>query len=681
MHLRPLAAGLSIAVMFVPLVTGEARAAVPARSGLAPSAAGGPEVGGGEVLDRARRGADALTRLGSAGLRTAAARNRTVPQDLAARLREDPTLWVDPQGHLLVRDTGLLEPQGSDLNTPDGGPSPDVPRRAASAAQAASTFALHSRPGSDRVLHVDFDGHRVVGTGWNDDENGADFTVEPYDVDGDPASFSTGELEVVREVWARVSEDYAVFDVDVTTEDPGAEAIDRSGTADTTFGTRAVVTGTAKIFSSCHCGGIAYVDVFDLPNGHQRFQPAFVFQRGVGGQAKEVAEAVSHEVGHTLGLYHDGNASTEYYRGHGAWAPIMGAGYERPISQWSAGEYSGATNTEDDLAVIASGGLNVLADDHGGTAGTATALDGPTVSVPGVITTRTDVDKFVLSTTGGALSLAVRPTAQGPNLDASLSLYDGSGTLLAHDDPASALIDERSAAGLGASLQRTVAAGTYTVAVDGAGAGSPGSDGYSDYASIGAYTLSGTLPQDAPNNQPPVAVASASVVSGPAPLSVTFDSSGSHDPDGRIVSRRWSWGDGTADGTADGAHRYTGAGTRTATLQVTDDLGRTGSATVRISVTAPPVPVAPAQVRASVAGGRVTVRWTDRAATESAYQVVRRRQYPNGTWSPSTLVSTRGVGATSATNSPGARGTYLFLVRAAGPYGASAWVWSNTVKR
>jgi PKD repeat protein len=596
-------------------------------------------------------------------------------------LREDPTLWVDARGHLLVRDTGLLEPQGSDLNTPDGGPSPDVPRRAASAAQVASAFVLHSRPGSDRVIHLDFDGHRVVGTGWNDEENGADFTVEPYDVDGSPASFSAGELETIREVWARVSEDYAVFDVDVTTEDPGAEAIDRSGEADTTFGTRAVITGTAKVYSSCHCGGMAYVDVFDRPSGHARFQPAFVFQRGVGGRAKEVAEAVSHEVGHTLGLHHDRSASTEYFRGHGAWAPIMGAGYERPISQWSAGEYSGATNTEDDLAVIAAGGLNVLADDHGGTAGTATVLDGPTVSVRGIITTRTDVDRFVLSTTGGALSLEVRPAAEGPNLDASLSLYDGSGTLLARDDPVSALIDERSATGLGASLRRTVAAGTYTVAVDGVGAGSPGSDGYSDYASIGRYTLSGTLPQAAPYNQPPVAVASASVVSGPAPLSVTFDSSGSHDPDGRIVSRRWSWGDGTADSTADGVHRYTRTGTRTATLEVTDDLGRASTATVRIAVATPRAPAAPTQVRASVAWGKVTVRWTDRATDEIAYQVVRRRRYPNGTWSQNVLVSTRGAGATSATNSPWSKGTYLFLVRARGRYGASAWVWSNTVRR
>jgi hypothetical protein len=34
-------------------------------------------------------------------------------------------------------------------------------------------------------------------------------------------------------------------------------------------------------------------------------------------------EAVSHEVGHNMGLYHDGDQSTPYYEGHGIWAPIM----------------------------------------------------------------------------------------------------------------------------------------------------------------------------------------------------------------------------------------------------------------------------------------------------------------------------------------------------------------------
>lgn len=55
-----------------------------------------------------------------------------------------------------------------------------------------------------------------------------------------------------------------------------------------------------------------------------------------------IAEAVSHEVGHTLGLSHDGQKAggtvlkgTAYYEGQGNYAPVMGASYNKPVTQWS----------------------------------------------------------------------------------------------------------------------------------------------------------------------------------------------------------------------------------------------------------------------------------------------------------------------------------------------------------
>ena len=49
--------------------------------------------------------------------------------------------------------------------------------------------------------------------------------------------------------------------------------------------------------------------------------PAYVFTRGTSKTvAKSIAECVSHEVGHTLGLQHDGRADgDDYFLGHGNW--------------------------------------------------------------------------------------------------------------------------------------------------------------------------------------------------------------------------------------------------------------------------------------------------------------------------------------------------------------------------
>lgn len=57
--------------------------------------------------------------------------------------------------------------------------------------------------------------------------------------------------------------------------------------------------------------------------------PCFIFSASLSGNPKYTADAASHEVGHTLGLMHDGvkdasGATTNaYYTGHGDWAPIM----------------------------------------------------------------------------------------------------------------------------------------------------------------------------------------------------------------------------------------------------------------------------------------------------------------------------------------------------------------------
>ena len=44
--------------------------------------------------------------------------------------------------------------------------------------------------------------------------------VRLYDTDGNEGVFTQSELDVIAEVWKRVAEDFAPYDIDVTTEEP-----------------------------------------------------------------------------------------------------------------------------------------------------------------------------------------------------------------------------------------------------------------------------------------------------------------------------------------------------------------------------------------------------------------------------------------------------------------------------
>jgi len=500
------------------------------------------------------------------------------PAEFAAILRRDRNAWLDRQGRMFYQE---------DLDAPLQSDSPaSAPSITASGSLAPldQTFLLHSRPGSKRTIYLNFKGATLTNTAWNSSSQ-TTITALPFDIDGVPYSFSTAELERIQYIWQRVAEDYAPFDVDVTTEAPSSDRLTRSGSSDDTFGTTVLIT--KRTFYNCSCGGVAYLGVFD--DASDFYKPALVFYDALGsGNEKYVAEAISHEAGHNTGLHHDGTSTQGYYAGHGSgatgWAPIMGVGYYKELVQWSKGEYPDANNKEDDYAVMAANGLAARADDHGNTTGTATRIAGAssagvtTIEVGGFIERPGDVDVYSFVAAAGPISINVAPARRSPDLDLRAELRDGAGNLLASDNPVDAM---------GATLSVTGAGGTYFVSATGIGKGDL-TTGYSNYGSLGEYRVSGTVPTA--TSQPPLAVLSVAPTSGVAPLVVNFSSAGSSDPDGSIARIEWAFGDGSAPALAASAsHSYSMPGVYTATVKVTDNAGLTDTKSVTINASAPVV--------------------------------------------------------------------------------------------
>jgi PKD repeat protein len=100
----------------------------------------------------------------------------------------------------------------------------------------------------------------------------------------------------------------------------------------------------------------------------------------------------------------------------------------------------------------------------------------------------------------------------------------------------------------------------------------------------------------AATNQPPIASASGTPTSGPAPLAVGFSSAGSSDPEGAPLSYAWTFGDGGTSTAASPSHTYASPGSYNARLTVSDGVNSTQSSIVAISVSGatnqPPVATA-----------------------------------------------------------------------------------------
>jgi len=337
-----------------------------------------------------------------------------------------------------------------------------------------NTFKLASRPSATKTIFLDFDGFHSVDNAW-----GHDIVFPAFDRDGDPSSFSDSELIEIQRQFQTVAEDFMPFNVNVTTIDPGSEALINSGGADEEWGIRSLATQATDGFGN-GIGGVAFLNSFNWDED----TPAFTFNKGIrnGGMTH------SHEVGHTLGLRHDGLGGQTYHPGSGSgstsWGPIMGAPFGKEIVHWSEGDYPNSTNTEDDLEMITTlNGFGFSPDDHGDALATPTELtieNDTEASGWGVVHGRNDVDVFSFETGEGNINFQINPFVENPNLDIEVTLFDSNGDTIMVVNPA----DDASA-----TINTNVAAGEYFIQID--GIGKPGV--YSDYGSLGFYSIAGNI--------------------------------------------------------------------------------------------------------------------------------------------------------------------------------------------
>ena len=331
---------------------------------------------------------------------------------------------------------------------------------------------LSSYPSANAVLFLDFDGHTVTGTSWN--------WSGPIVCNG-----SGLDNTKIIEIFNRVAEDFRPFNLNVTTDSTKYLA------APVGHRSRVIITTTYAWYGNT-AGGVSFVGSFTWADG----SPSFIFSSLQSYNVKLIAESISHESGHALGLYHQSsydvncNKTSDYHLGQGSgeigWAPIMGVGYYKNFTLWNNGPNSyGCTNYQNDLDIITStqNGFGFRNDDHGNSfaAATLSTFSSNQFTASGVIEKNTDQDlfKFIIPYNArfqlDAIPYNVGTGNSGSDLDLQVTLYDATQTAVNVYNPGTLL---------NSLMDTTLNAGTYYVEIEGKG------NLYAPaYASLGSYSI------------------------------------------------------------------------------------------------------------------------------------------------------------------------------------------------
>jgi len=342
---------------------------------------------------------------------------------------------------------------------------------------------LNSHSSANATVYLDFDGETVQSLLWNYGN-----TLECA-----PAGLTAQQI---TEIFNRVAEDFRPFEINITTD------ANRFLSAPPDQRMRVIITPNSFIDG---VGGVSYTGSFSWGDD----TPCFVFCNKLGpNQPKMVAECCSHEVGHTLGLAHQSRydatcALTASGNGETSWASIMGNSYYRNMSGWNNGPTpQGCNNLQDNLSTITTrNGFGFRTDDYADERGTAYWLTSENPEVRGIIERPGDRDVFRFNISRSshvqlnAVPFSIGNNQEGAGLDISMKLYNSRQELIREYNPATQLV---------AGLDTIIETGLYYLEISGTG-----NNNTSDYSSLGAYTLTGSI-----NAAPPCRVDFSGSVAG-----------------------------------------------------------------------------------------------------------------------------------------------------------------------
>ena len=405
---------------------------------------------------------------------------------------------------------------------------------------------LSTSPGAAYTIYLDFGGFNFTGT-WGSN-SGTPGITPAYDTDGNGASFSAGEVNNMRSIWARIAQKFVGMNVNVTTVDPAVAA----GQAGSDSSRQAYYDSTARMMHTViggngawsGGGGVSFIGATKNSyttagvNGGAGpgFHTDFVFAGLSPNNTRFIGEATAHENGHGFGLNHQsdytGSSLVNEYStnndasGIGTYAPIMGASY--PISghtnnvqrgTWRSGNSHvndiGPTAQNDVATIVGNPGMGGYVDDAVGhnritasplpLAGGAidpnlargwinpVSLASPNPLGAGNYTTdffsfQSDgINPISLTVTDGTEFLAVGSADPGTTLNSTLKILNGTGGVVGTAITAADTLSE--------TFNSLLPAGTYYAQIQSNGGYTSTFDTSAQYYDMGAYFVTGAVPE------------------------------------------------------------------------------------------------------------------------------------------------------------------------------------------